>query len=212
MRNNVLTLANIGDSRVVLGRDPVDEKFDKRYLDSAKVQAVRLTSDHKPDRKSEQKRIEDAGGRVFSINYGDGEKGPLRVWLKHQDIPGLAMSRSLGDSIARTVGVISRPECHRIELSVYDKVIVWATDGLWEFCSNQEVIDIAVSCNTAEEAVRKLTELATARWMDEERIVDDITIVVIFRCDFNRPKRPCGELPVRKDKHSPGLLAIPQFK
>jgi hypothetical protein len=31
--------------------------------------------------------------------------GPARVWLKTQNIPGLAMSRSLGDIVAHTVGV-----------------------------------------------------------------------------------------------------------
>ena len=31
--------------------------------------------------------------------------GPARVWLKTQNIPGLAMSRSLGDTVAHTVGV-----------------------------------------------------------------------------------------------------------
>jgi hypothetical protein len=31
------------------------------------------------------------------------------VWLKHQNIPGLAMSRSLGDRAATDVGVIPEP-------------------------------------------------------------------------------------------------------
>ena len=35
--------------------------------------------------------------------------GPSRVWLKNEDIPGLAMSRSLGDNIAHRVGVICDP-------------------------------------------------------------------------------------------------------
>ena len=36
--------------------------------------------------------------------------GPLRVWLHETDIPGLAMTRSLGDGVAATVGVICEPE------------------------------------------------------------------------------------------------------
>lgn len=35
--------------------------------------------------------------------------GPARVWLKHENIPGLAMARSLGDRIASQVGVIPEP-------------------------------------------------------------------------------------------------------
>lgn len=36
--------------------------------------------------------------------------GPLRVWLKYDDVPGLAMTRSLGDSVAAKAGVIAEPE------------------------------------------------------------------------------------------------------
>jgi hypothetical protein len=35
--------------------------------------------------------------------------GPARVWLKDADIPGLAMSRSFGDKVAASCGVISEP-------------------------------------------------------------------------------------------------------
>jgi hypothetical protein len=36
--------------------------------------------------------------------------GPARVWLPNLDYPGLAMSRALGDTIARPIGVIPTPE------------------------------------------------------------------------------------------------------
>lgn len=38
------------------------------------------------------------------MEYDDGYSGPSRVWLHDQDIPGLAMSRSLGDTVAHSVG------------------------------------------------------------------------------------------------------------
>ena len=41
--------------------------------------------------------------------YGE-DVGPKRVWLKHQDVPGLAMTRSFGDLVAQKVGVIPVPE------------------------------------------------------------------------------------------------------
>ena len=49
------------------------------------------------------------GGRVFAVEYDDGVDGPCRVLLGHMDVPGLAMSRSLGDAIAHTAGVSSEP-------------------------------------------------------------------------------------------------------
>jgi len=33
----------------------------------------------------------------------------LRVWLKHDDVPGLAMTRSFGDEVASRVGVTCEP-------------------------------------------------------------------------------------------------------
>ena len=35
--------------------------------------------------------------------------GPNRVWLLNDNIPGLAMSRSFGDRLAASVGVVSEP-------------------------------------------------------------------------------------------------------
>jgi hypothetical protein len=35
--------------------------------------------------------------------------GPPRVWLKNEEIPGLAMSRSFGDQVAASVGILAEP-------------------------------------------------------------------------------------------------------
>lgn len=56
-----------------------------------------------------------------------------------QDLPGLAMSRSLGDRVAHSVGVSSVPEVKEFYLSRDDKFIVIASDGVWEFLSNEDV-------------------------------------------------------------------------
>jgi serine/threonine protein phosphatase PrpC len=57
-------------------------------------------------------------------------------------MPGLAMSRSLGDQVAHSVGVSSVPEVTEFILDSDDRFLVIATDGVWEFLSNQEVVDI----------------------------------------------------------------------
>lgn len=50
------------------------------------------------------------GGRIDSFRDHDKKPvGPLRVWLKNEDIPGLAMTRSFGDEVAGRVGVIAEP-------------------------------------------------------------------------------------------------------
>jgi hypothetical protein len=59
-----------------------------------------------------------AGGRVASWQSG---VGPLRVWLADEWIPGLAMTRSFGDSLLHSVGVLDIPEVTCIQLSEVDK-------------------------------------------------------------------------------------------
>lgn len=83
------------------------------------------------------------GGRIEPYRDENDEFiGPQRVWLKNQDIPGLAMSRSFGDRVAASVGCISTPEIFEFPLSEEDKFIILASDGVWEFISSNECVDI----------------------------------------------------------------------
>ena len=62
--------------------------------------------------------------------------GPMRVWLKDDPLPGLAMSRSFGDRIATFAGVNAIPEVKRLELTPNDKFIIVGSDGIWEYISD----------------------------------------------------------------------------
>ncbi len=54
--------------------------------DSKTYTAIPLSSDHKPDRADECKRILDHKGRVHACKAQDGtDLGPPRVWLAKQD-------------------------------------------------------------------------------------------------------------------------------
>lgn len=56
------------------------------------------------------------------------------------------MARSLGDKAARDLGVISEPDVYEILLKEEDKFIIIASDGVWEFLSNNDVI-ISPNCS-----------------------------------------------------------------
>ena len=56
--------------------------------------------------------------------------------------PGLSMSRSLGDTIAHSVGCSCEPDITHTVLGLSDKIIVIASDGVWEFLTNETVADI----------------------------------------------------------------------
>jgi serine/threonine protein phosphatase PrpC len=168
IRGNHVTGVNVGDSRVILGKE-----------EAGRLVAQEITYDHKPDSPKEKERILACGGRVFAVEYDDGIDGPPRVWLGHMDIPGLAMSRSLGDVVAHSAGVISEPEFTEFELNpATDKFLVVATDGLWEFVDNQETVDMVEGQNGPPDAVDVLVTEAATRWMHEEQVIDDTTIIV----------------------------------
>jgi serine/threonine protein phosphatase PrpC len=92
------------------------------------------------------------------------------------------MSRSLGDSIAHTVGIISDPEVVAWELGGLDRAVVLGSDGLWEFVNSQEVAEI-VGAHWAESDLEgtcdQLVRLAVTRWRRED-VVDDITVLVVY--------------------------------
>lgn len=107
----------------------------------------------------------------------------MRVWLKNEDTPGLAMSRSFGDSMACRVGVNAVPEVKMFELLQDDKIIVLASDGVWEFLENQAVADIVYpyfASRNAEGAAEALVRASFKRWRQEENVIDDITCIIVF--------------------------------
>lgn len=109
------------------------------------LEATALNRDHKPELKDEAERIIKKGGRIDSFRdyTNNGEPiGPLRVWLQTEEVPGLAMSRSMGDRVAHSVGVSAEPEMMEFTLGLNDKFLVIASDGVWEFLSNEDVAEI----------------------------------------------------------------------
>lgn len=169
VRDRKLTVCNVGDSRIIAAR-----------MIDGKLTAIEVSIDHKPDRDDEQKRIVATGGRVFAVEYDDGISGPPRVWLGHMDIPGLAMSRSIGDTVAHTAGVSSEPEVFNYDIHADDKLLIMASDGLWEFMSNQEVVDFIARVPDPKRAVDMLVAESSARWMKEEQVIDDTTIIIAY--------------------------------
>ena len=105
------------------------------------------------------------------------------------------MTRSFGDEVASRVGVIAEPgtniwpltfyiEILELDLCPDDKFIVLASDGVWEFLSNEEVANIVLPFfekRNAEGAAEALVRKSYLRWREEEdEIIDDIRCVIVF--------------------------------
>ncbi|KAK4487928.1 hypothetical protein RD792_003666 [Penstemon davidsonii] len=164
-----LVIGNIGDSRAVLGtRDEHNSLI-----------AVQLTVDLKPNLPAEEERIRKCKGRVFALK---DEPEVARVWLPHNDSPGLAMARAFGDFCLKDFGVISVPEISYRRITDKDEFIVLATDGIWDVLSNKKVVDIVSSCPNRSYAARALVETAVRAWRSKYPTskVDDCAVVCLF--------------------------------
>ena len=161
--------ANVGDSRAIMVKE------------NNKI--IPLSIDQKPDDPEETKRIVENGGEISQFEE-DGEKsGPFRVWKKGEEYPGIAMSRSIGDFIATTLGVIPVPKFLDEKIDNDTKFIVVASDGVWEFLENQKVADIVMPFykkNDPDGACKALIKESTEWWNKEDVVVDDITAIVVF--------------------------------
>ena len=171
--SNQIISCNLGDSRAIKGQ-----------LINNKWSFELLSRDHKPNEPDEMKRIKENKGIIKPYIDENGEvNGPDRIWLPNQTYPGIAMSRSFGDQVAAQIGVVAIPEILFFPYIEEDKFIIIASDGLWEYVSNQEVVDIVgkyYNKNDCDNAIKELYETAFERWRNNNIFIDDISIILIY--------------------------------
>ena len=210
--NDNFYIASVGDSRAILATIPesdavIDEIPSPKNIYTRKLDPIRhlkpvaLSVDQKPNHEQELKRIKEKGGRVVQLSDEFGNKvGPFRVWKKDGNLPGLAMSRSIGDGIAKKIGVTAEPVYHSFPHFKYrDQFMVICSDGVWDVLENIEVVNFVEkfrkrcitgisprpyphSCENSSIA-HLLAEEARFRWFgiccEEDVIIDDISVIVI---------------------------------
>ncbi|KAL1196898.1 putative protein phosphatase 2C 68 [Cardamine amara subsp. amara] len=193
-----LLIANVGDSRAVLG------SMGNR---SNKIVAEQLTSDHNA-------ALEEVRQELRSLHPDDSHIVVLKhgVWR----IKGIIqVSRSIGDAYLKRPEFSLDPSFPRFHLPeqlqrpvlsaepcVYsrvlqtsDKFVIFASDGLWEHLTNQQAVDIVNKHprpGIARRLVRRAMTIAAKkremRYDDLKKVErgvrrffhDDITVVVIF--------------------------------
>lgn len=93
------------------------------------------------------------------------------------------MTRALGDAVASQIGVISVPDIFELQIENKHKILVIASDGIWEVLSNEEVMEIVgeyYEKGSTEEACEVLIKRATEVWNRMGDNIDDITVIVVF--------------------------------
>lgn len=152
-----LVVAHVGDSRAVI---------------NCGGRALRLCEDHRPGRADETARIESAGGLI------------LRVGGTYRVNGALAVSRAIGDRGLKEY-VVADPDIITRKLSESDEFLVVASDGLWDFVTDQECVDIAkaslpeVTPSALENAAKTLVEVACERGSN-----DDVSVVIVHLIEY----------------------------
>lgn len=166
--NKIITI-NLGDS--------------KSLLITQDNETIDLNMCHIPEEASEKERIEKNGGEVSRVDWAD--YGPLRIFFKGENYPGLAMTRSFGDFNAEPLGVNSIPDIREYDMQdKKPKILVLATDGIWQFLSNEKVKNILLPYYEEDNitgASQKLVSSALRMWEAKNpEFIDDITVIILF--------------------------------
>ncbi|KAL7082869.1 hypothetical protein ACP275_14G128500 [Erythranthe tilingii] len=194
----ILYIANLGDSRAVLGR---------LVKATGEVLAIQLSAEHNACFESVRQEL-------HSMHPDD----PHIVVLKHNvwRVKGLIqISRSIGDVYLKRAEFNREPLYQKFrlrepfkrpilsadpsisvhQLLPHDQFVIFASDGLWEHLTNQEAVDL-VQNNPRNGSARRLVKTALQeaakkremRYSDLKKIDrgvrrhfhDDITVVVVF--------------------------------
>ena len=183
-----LAIANVGDSRAVLGR--VGEE--------GHPEAVRLTRDHTLDDEAERQRIMRAGGSVRQPRNARGAPdGPYRVFGRSPTdvaagLPGLAMSRSLGDTSSHALGVTHAPSVRLHAPGDGDLCVIVASNGVWNVMTPSDAVALVAGVRLAP--FSGLTPADAVTLEAHERCkaalgrggrgsVDDVACVVLHLCE-----------------------------
>lgn len=181
-------VSNVGDSRAI-------SVLRSKRNGKEQLVACPLSIDQTPFRKDERERVKKAGGRVLTMSqlegyqdpsiqdYGDEEDNdgdPPRVWHQTGKYPGTAFTRSLGDHVAKGLGVSAIPEILVHNLCAAEEYLLIASDGVFEFITSQGVVDILSHYNhDILAASRAIVAEAYRQWLQFEVRTDDITVIII---------------------------------
>lgn len=182
-------IANVGDSRAVLAVNKHD-----------RLLAEDLSNDQTPFRKDECERVKLCGARVLSVDQVEGLKDPTvqtwgdeeteggdppRLWVPNGMYPGTAFTRSVGDSLAESIGVVAIPEVTLVQLNPDHPFFVVASDGVFEFLPSQTVVEMVSRYKDPREACSAIAGESYKLWLENENRTDDITIIIVHIKDLS---------------------------
>ena len=172
-KGNNVVIANLGDCRAVMGT--ASEVTTNMHV------ATRLTRDHNARVALEALLMEwnhpneDPSKLIVCKNaHACYVKGRLQLtkalgdlYLKHHEFNAReGVHRSLGRRIPEPYSppyVGNVPDIFHITIDRNDKFVILATDGVWDFLSDQEAVNIVSSCPNKADAAKTIVEEVLSR-------------------------------------------------
>ena len=152
--------ANCGDCRCVIASETEET-------------VIFAATDHSFELEEEKRRVLTAGGEI--------EQG--RVYKPGKTVPALNVSRSLGDAMAKRLGVIATPEVVMTEVDLTKKIfLIVATDGVWQFLTSAKAakaMATSLKGHGPAHALALLQESAAKLWSCNAEYQDDVTPVLV---------------------------------
>jgi serine/threonine protein phosphatase PrpC len=221
INSDTLYIANIGNSHAIIGtynqslakpsRGSVfseDKQFlleiSKKRQSFLKKQPVchKLTCDHTTDNQEEFIRVLKCGGRIQQkVDEFGNSHGPYYVWKNYSNIPGLKITRSIGNTIAQDIGIINTPHIAQHKLGIHDEFLILASEGIWSVMKSQDVANFVdnykdfaqktsvnymnyAEINSSNSCIaRLLCEEARIRWLaiveNDDTMIDDISCIIL---------------------------------
>ncbi|XP_010267931.1 PREDICTED: probable protein phosphatase 2C 42 [Nelumbo nucifera] len=193
-----LYVANLGDSRVVLG---------KKVGNTGGVAAIQLSTEHNANLEAVRQELRDShpnDPQIVVLKHGVWRvKGIIQVsrsigdvYMKHAQYNREPINAKFRLSEPMNMPILTaNPSIISHPLQPNDSFLIFASDGLWEHLSNERAVDI-VQNNPHSGSARRLIKAALQeaarkremRFSDLQRIDkkvrrhfhDDITVIVLF--------------------------------
>jgi len=158
--SETIVVAHVGDCRAVLGvpdHRPNAEDFH--------FNPVAVTQDHNASVKHEFDRIQRCGGETRKLMHDN----VYRIYIKDGEVPGLTVSRAIGDRMGHLAGVCHFPSVTAIrrEDLADGSFLLLGSGGVWAMMSERAVVNwVSRHHASPEEAAQSLSAEAARRWQD----------------------------------------------
>ncbi|GLU08523.1 hypothetical protein SLE2022_254300 [Rubroshorea leprosula] len=193
-----LFIANLGDSRVVLG---------KKVGNTGGIAAIQLSTEHNANNEATQQELRELhpnDSEIVVLKHGVWRvKGIIQVsrsigdvYMKHAQYNREPLDAKFRLPEPMNMPILSaNPTIVSHALQPNDSFLIFASDGLWEHLSNEKAVDIVHSHQRAgiakrlvKAALKEAARKREMRYSDLRKIDkkirrhfhDDITVIVLF--------------------------------